>query len=269
MVADLTSVLAPHHAAAVAAAVERFGTDDACVALLLVGSLAHGSGSPGSDVDVILVASEEEFARRRSDGTLAFVVRDLATWPGGYVDVKLTSRTMLEQIARRGSDAARYAFRDARILVTRDPSIESLVERVARFPVEQRETREHRFLAQLLAWTWFMGEAESHGSLYLSTVATHKLVLFACRVVLNANEALYPYHKWLLHETERLPRQPEGFSERIAELLERPSFAAAQRLKDGVLAFAGAQEQELDWPNQFMVDSELNWLEHEAPIDDL
>ncbi len=128
MVADLTSVLAPHHAAAVAAAVERFGTDDACVALLLVGSLAHGSGSPGSDVDVILVASEEEFARRRSDGTLAFVVRDLATWAGGYVDVKVTSRTMLEQIARRGSDAARYAFRDARILVTRDPSIESLVE---------------------------------------------------------------------------------------------------------------------------------------------
>ena len=269
MGADLTSVLAPHHAAAVEAVVERFGMGDICEALLLVGSSAHGSGSPGSDVDVILVASEAEFARRRRERTLAFVVHGLATRPGGYVDVKVTSRTMLERIARRGSDPARYAFRDARILLTRDPSIGALLERVVRFPVEQRQTREHRFLAQVLAWTWFMEQAEAHDNLYLSTVATHKLVLFACRVVLNANEAVYPYHKWLLRETEQLPRQPEGFSELIAELLRRPSSAAAQRLKDAVLAFAGAQEQKLDWPNQFMVDSELSWLEHEAPIDDL
>ena len=269
MGADLTSALAPHHAAAVEAAVERFGSDDACEALLLVGSLAHGAGSPGSDVDIILVANEVEFARRQGERTLAFVIHDIATWPGGYVDVKVTSRTMLEQIARRGSDPARYAFRDARILLTRDPSIGALLERVVRFPIEQRKTREHRFLAQVLAWTWFMEQAEAHGNLYLSTVATHKLILFACRVVLNANEALYPYHKWLLQETERLPHQPEGFCEKIAALLERPSPAAAQRLKDAVLSFAGAQEQELDWPNQFMIDSELSWLEHEAPIDDL
>ncbi len=269
MVAELTSVLPPHHAAAVAAVVERFAPDDACEALLLVGSLAHGTGSPGSDVDVVLVTTEEAFARHRSERTLAFVIHDLVTWPNGYVDVKVTSRSLLEEIARRGSDPARYAFRDARILLTRDPSIGALLERIVRFPVEQRETRERRFLAQVLAWTWFMEQAETHRNLYLRTVATHKLVLFACRVVLNANEALYPYHKWLLQETERLPRQPEGFAEHVAELLERPSFAAAQRLRDTVLVFAGRREQELDWPNQFMADSELTWLEHEAPIDDL
>ncbi len=267
--AELSGRLAPHHLAAVDGVVARYATDGAYVALLLVGSLAHGHARPESDLDVVLVATEEAFELRRSEGRLAFVIRDLAGWPGGYVDVKVTSRSMLERVARHGSDPARFAFRDAVVLATRDPTIGALLERAARFPSERRAERERRFLCQLLAWNWYLEQAEEHANAYLTIVATHKLVLFACRVVLNANEALFPYHKWLLQETERVPRQPDGFAERIAELLARPSVDAARRLKDAVLAFAGEHETNLDWPSQFVVDSELNWLEHEAPVDDL
>lgn len=267
--ADLSERLAPHHAAAVAAFAERFAADDEFVASLLVGSLVHGHGRSESDVDVILVATEDAFERRRREGRLAFVIRELATWPGGYVDVKVTSRSLLARVAARGSDPARYAFRDAVVLQTRDPAIGDLLARVARFPVEQQADRERRFLAQVLAWTWFMEQAEVHANAYLTTVAVGKLVLFACRVVLNANGALYPYHKWLLRETEAQPRQPDGFADLVAEALARPSVASARRLKDAVVAFVGPGAAAVDWPNQFMVDSEFNWLEHEAPIDDL
>jgi len=223
--ADLSGRLAPHHLAAVDGVVARYAEDGACVALLLVGSLAHGHGRPESDLDVVLVATEEAFELRRSEGRLAFVIRD--------------------------------------------PTIGASLQRAARFPSERRAERERRFLCQLLAWNWYLEQAEEHANAYLTIVATHKLVLFACRVVLNANEALFPYHKWLLQETERVPRQPDGFVERISELLARPSVDAARRLKDAVLAFAGVREATLEWPNQILVDSELNWLEHEAPVDDL
>lgn len=46
-------------------------------------------------------------------------------------------------------------------------------------------------------------------------------------MILNRNEALYPYHKWLLAETQRASLRPEGFL------------------------------------------SEMNWLTHEASVDDL
>ena len=88
-------------------------------------------------------------------------------------------------------------------------------------------------------------------------------MLFACRVVLNENELLYPFHKWLLEETRRAPRQPEGFMALLDALMAAPTMAAAQALSDRVFAFAGRAEKETDWPNQFMRDSELNWLEHE------
>jgi predicted nucleotidyltransferase len=259
----------PHHAQAIDGFVARYAAQEEFVALLLVGSLAHGFASPASDVDVMLVATDEEFRRRERERRLAFVERDLCAYPGGYVDVKVTAPSQLRRVADRGSDPARYAFKDAGILASRDPGLRELLARVERFPLEHKAMRERRFLCQVLAWTWYMGQAEAHGDAYLTAVATQKLALFSCRVVLNRNEILFPYHKWLLRETTRAPLQPEGFEPCLRGLLGRPSLAAAQRLQDGVLEFAGAASAGLDWPMQFMVDSELNWLHHEAPIDDL
>ncbi len=260
---------APHHAQAIERFVAKYGGDDAFVALLLVGSLAHGFATPASDVDVILVATEAEFLRRQGERTLAFVEPDLCDHAGGYVDAKVTTTSLLQRVAERGSDPARYAFEGATVLSSREPGLGALLARVARFPVEAKADRERRFLCQVLAWTWYMGQAEAHRDAYLTAVATQKLALFACRVVLNRNERLYPYHKWLVRETVRAPLQPEAFDARLHDLLGRPSLAAAQRLQDAVLAFVGDGARDLDWPTQFMLDSELNWLHHEAPIDDL
>jgi predicted nucleotidyltransferase len=259
----------PHHAQAIDGFVARYAAKEEFVALLLVGSLAHGFASPASDVDVMLVATDEEFRRRERERRLAFVERDLCAYPGGYVDVKVTSLSLLDRVADRGSDPARYAFKDAAILASREPALRDLLHRVARFPVEQKATRERRFLCQVLAWAWYMGQAEAHRDAYLTTVATQKLALFACRVVLNRNETLFPYHKWLVRETIRAPLQPDAFEPGLRDLLARPSSAAAERLRDAVLAFVGEAGAGLDWPAQFMADSELNWLHHEAPIDDV
>jgi hypothetical protein len=103
----------------------------------------------------------------------------------------------------------------------------------------------------------------------IESLSTQKLVLFASRVILNSNEALYPYHKWLLEETRRAPMKPGGLTDMLDEFLHHPSFERAQQVSDTVLGFVGVKEQEVDWPNQFLVDSEMNWLAHEAPVDDL
>jgi hypothetical protein len=261
--------LEPHHRSAIEAFVATYGAREEFIALLLVGSLAHGFATPSSDVDVILVATEEEYERRVRDRRLAFVEFDVCPYPGVYVDGKVTARSMLQRIAESGSDPARYAFKGAEVLASRDGDLRALLARVTRFPSEQRAIREHRFLCQVLAWTWYMGQAEGRRDAYLTLVATQRLALFACRVVLNRNEVLFPYHKWLRTETLRAPLQPEGFAADLQALLDRPSLATAQRVKDGVLAFVGRVGQEPDWPTQFMFDSELNWLHHEAPVDDL
>ena len=72
----------------------------------------------------------------------------------------------------------------------------------------RRDDRVARFAAQLLAYRWFHSEAVKKDSPYLGALARHKVTLFACRIVLARNERLYPFHKWLLAETERATDRP-------------------------------------------------------------
>jgi hypothetical protein len=258
-----------HHQAAIAESVKRFESMPGLVAILLAGSLAHGLAAPGSDVDIILVVDDEEYARRSRERRLAFSIRDICQYEGGYVDCKITSIDVLVRTAAAGSDAARYAFKDARILGSTRADLDGLLQRVCRFPVEEKAVRQHRFACQLLAWKWYMSQADEKQNAYLRHLAAQKITLFACRLVLNANERLYPYHKWLLAETARAERQPPAFGQRVVALLDAPGFEDAQRLVDDVFAFLGLSEKDIDWPNQFLADSEMTWLDGQPPVDDL
>lgn len=258
-----------HHQQAINEFLERFRDKKEFLGFLLAGSLAHGYAKPSSDVDIILVATEDEYRTREQQNKLTFSLWDIAQYEGGYVDCKVVSLDSLALIADHGSDPARYAFKDAKILASSDAGIVQLLEKVSRFPVEKKADREHRFACQLLAWKWYLSQAEEKKNLYLTFLAAHKLVLFACRLVLNHNLRLYPYHKWLLEEVNQSAHKPEGFREGIDQFLGQPTFDRAQKIANALLEFLGLSEKQIDWPNQFMVDSELNWLGHEAPIDDL
>ena len=258
-----------HHQTAIEDFLKLYRDKPEFIAILLAGSLAHGYAKPDSDIDIMLVADEREYAKRKADGKLAFSLWDICTYPGGYIDCKVVSLVALAEIADRGSDAARYAFKDAKILAGATVELAAALAKTCRFPQEKQADRQYRFVCQLLAWKWYMSQAVAKQNAYLVHLAAHKVILFACRIILNLNQMLYPYHKWLLEETKRAPRQPAEFQKILAEFAQAPDFGWAQSLTDAVLAFIGVAEPGTDWPNRFMADSELNWLDHEPPVDDL
>src|SRR5688572_6208960 len=108
-----------HHTEAIQRVVEHFSTDPEVSALLLTGSLAHGFANERSDVDIAIIVSEAERARRAASGGLTFFSLELAGYEGGYVDGKYLSLEFLDEVERRGSEPARYAFADARVLWSR------------------------------------------------------------------------------------------------------------------------------------------------------
>jgi hypothetical protein len=260
-----------HHHDSIERFLARYGADEAVVAVLLAGSLAHGYARPDSDIDVLLVVSEEEFQRRKASAELAFSVwdRSICTYEGGYVDCKVVSLAFLETLAERGSDPARYAFKDAKVLLSRQSGLDALLARVVRFNDDEQPRRRHRFACQLLAWKWYFSEAIKNDNAYLVHLATQKVMLFSSRLVLNENRALYPYHKRLLNEVSKLSAKPRGFDAALLQVGKDPSAAAINQLVADVLAFVGIREQDVDWPNQFLQDSELNWLHQPAPVDDV
>ncbi len=259
----------PHHIASIDNITAHFHRDAETLALLLGGSIAHGFETPGSDVDVMIVVSDAAHAERTARGDLHFFSRDLCTYDAGYVDGKYVARSFLARVAASGSEPARFAFQGARVLLSRIGDLAPRLGAIARYPVEDKAARIHRFYAQFEAWAWYAGEALRLDNAYLLGVSVSKLVLFGGRLILAHNEQLYPYHKWFLRVLDGVPDRPGDLMARIADLYASPSADHVKAFYETIVSFRTWNSGGASWPVQFVADSELNWLDGPPPIDDL
>jgi hypothetical protein len=260
-----------HHSESIQRLTAAFEQNATVHALLLGGSIAHGFARADSDIDVAVVVDTAEYRRRRAENQLTFSDRSLCTYEGGYVDGKYVDRDFLQAVAARGSEPARYAYHGSQILFSRVGGLEELLAAIVRYPVEQKAERIQRFAAQLLAWRWYYSEARRQENEYLGVLALQKVVLFGSRIILAANELLFPYHKWLLRVLASAERQPPGMQTEIEALLHQPSRERLEAFCQRILEFAGvdAALANAGWPMRFLQDTELRWLAAEPCIDDL
>ena len=159
--------LYPHHQRAIDRLIDRFKADPNFLALLIGGSLVKGYGSEDSDVDFMLIATDEEFARREIDRALTYYTTDLCDYPGGYVDGKIVNLAFLEEVADRGSEPARSAFEKVIVTYSQLPQLDDLLTRITAYPEAGHADKIRSFYAQLLAMQWYVGEAEKRNNQYL------------------------------------------------------------------------------------------------------
>ena len=150
----------PQHQRTVDRLIERFSADPAFDALLIGGSIARGWEREDSDVDIILLAGEQEHARRAPKFDLHFFSRDFSDYPGGYVDGKIVDLAFLEEVAEKGSEPARAAFVGAIVAYSRCPGLAELLARITAYPETERQEKIRTFYAQVQALQWYMGEVE-------------------------------------------------------------------------------------------------------------
>lgn len=259
----------PHHSQTIQNVKEYFQRDPAVQALLLSGSIAHGFHSATSDVDIMIFLREEEYQKHFEAGQLTFFNIELCTYEGGYVDGKFLSLDFLKEVMEKGSDPARFAFEGSQVLFSRVAGFETEICRIAQYPVADKAERIKRFYAQLEAWHWYCGEALRKGNGYLLGTAVSKLILFGGRLILTHNEMLYPYHKWFLKVLEKAKDKPADLMACIQALTKSHTAENVEAFYRRVKTFQPWSDNPYSWPAQFMVDSELNWMDGRTPVDDL
>ena len=258
-----------HHLQSIQNVTEYFQSDPVVLALLLGGSIAHGFETPTSDVDILILVSDADYRKRLEQNRVHFFNRDLCTYEGGYVDGKYLGLDFLDQVQKKGSEPARFAFAGSRVLLSR---IEGLAEdlcRIAEYSSAEKAERIKRFYAQFEAWHWYCQESLRLENDYLLGTSVSKFILFSGRLILAHHELLYPYHKWFLRVLEAAIDKPDGLLDCIHELNRSPTLENIEALYEKVKTFQPWIEGEFSWPTQFMFDSELNWLEGKTPVDDL
>jgi hypothetical protein len=185
------------------------------------------------------------------------------------VDGKYLGLGFLEQVRKKGSEPARFAFAGSRVLFSRVEGLAEEICRIAEYPTMEKSARIKRFYAQFEAWHWYCHESIRLKNDCLLGTSVSKFILFSGRLILAHNELLYPYHKWFLRVLEDAREKPEGLLDCIHQLNSMPVHENIEALYDNVRTFQPWTDEALSWPTQFMVDSELNWLEGKTPVDDL
>ena len=259
-----------HHTEAIQRVTEYFQRDPEVLALLLGGSLAHGFETASSDIDILIFVSDDDYQKRFTENRIHFFNTELTSYPGGYVDGKYSTHGFVKQVAKKGSEPARFAFAGSRVLFSKVDGFAEDVHAAAQYPGTDKAERIQRFYAQFEAWHWYCGEALRLDNPYLLGTSVSKFILFSGRLILAHNELLYPFHKWFLKVLESATDKPAGLLEDIRRLNENSNAENIESLYQQVRGFrAWTDDPAFSWPTQFMLDSELNWLEGKTPVDDL
>lgn len=251
--------LLPHHADSLQIFLERMRDDDGVQAVILGGSLVKGTFRPDSDLDLMVVLSEDRFAQQQADGILAQCIWDGPTYQGGYYDIKYVSRAILEMSADRGNEPTRNAYVSARVVQARDAAIAGIVARIGIYPEHERRERITTFHAGLqLNVGYFWWEARKRGDRYLLLRSAADIVMYGLRMVLAHNRVLFPCHKWLTKAVADCPETPANILSLADTFLNNLADDDMQAFKDAVLNWRD-WEIEGDVLSRFIRDHEQWW----------
>jgi predicted nucleotidyltransferase len=259
----------PHHERTIQRLAEHFAQQEDCLAVIVGGSVAKGLEKEDSDVDVMLVVTDELYRQKWERNELFYVTADFCDYPGGYIDGKIVNLEYVRAVAERGNEVTRAAFTGAFVAHSKIEGLEELISGIPRYQPQEKRDKVQSFYAQFECAYWYLGEAFRRDDRYLLSRAVADLVLFGGRLVLAHNEILYPHHKFLMTELRRAPDKPNNLMELIEALLEEPTAENAKAFYDAVKGFRFWNEAWEAWQTRYMKDTELAWLDNRAFIGDI
>ena len=258
-----------HHEETIANIIKKYKNNEEISGILLSGSIAHGFETPDSDIDIMVIISEENYKQRAEKAMLTFWEKESCTYEEGYVDAKYISIEFMEKVALIGSEPSRFAFEGAEILFSKIKGLEELLKKIIKYPVENKKENIKRFYAQFEAWKWYCNEAIKHKNEYLLTNSVLNMILFGGRLILADNETLYPYHKWFMKILDNVKDKPEGIINMINKLLSNKNTENIEKFYYSIINHKQWCDKENDWSGRFVTDSELNWMHGNTPVSDI
>jgi predicted nucleotidyltransferase len=262
------NTLKPHHRDAIQAFSSYIRQKSKYLALIIGGSIAKGFEREDSDIDVMLVVSEEDYRRFSKKNKLLYYTNQFCNYPGGYIDGKIISEEYLKLVAKQGSEVARSAFIGAWIEFSKIPNLDLILQRIPVYPKHEKEAKIEKFYAQFEYNKWTLDDAFKLNNKYLINRAISDLILFGGRLILAHNEILYPYHRWFMKSLEQAPEKPQNFIKILNSVLDFPTQENIQKLYESIKNFRAWKTSQY-WSFIFMRDTELAWINGNAYIGDI
>ena len=258
----------PHHIESAQKLREYFEGQEGVIAVVLDGSTVKGNARPDSDIDAIIVVTEEKYAELAAQNRLAEVIPGHCTYEGGYFDIKYKTKAILRRAAEFASEPTRNAYVKAQVLCTTDAEIPALVAAIERYPEHTVADKIRCFCANLqLNRGYFLNIVPEDNS-YMRAHLAQEIVYSVYRLILIENRALFPCNRRLEETVRACKKRPDNILELGRAFLQEITV-------DRCEAFVQAFWKQSDLPlnddvsescSQYVRYYEDWWLEENPPF---
>ena len=207
----------PHHREAVKELISIFREKEGVIALVFGGSVAKHMEREDSDIDAMVIVTEEFYEKKRKVNCIAECISmgDCA-YPGGYFDVKYMTKDYIRDAAEKGSEPTSNSFIGSHVLFSADEEVTELVSRIPVFQKQEFEEKMLSFFSNLqLNYNYFWKACRPEG--YMKLKVASEIVYSLYRMVLQENEILFPCNRRLEQFVKLAPDQPEHLVEYCEE----------------------------------------------------
>lgn len=207
-----------HHEESLEILVRYFKDKPETIAVVFGGSVARGCERPDSDLDAMIIITDEAYEERRKTNTTVETIVGMCTYEGGYFDVKYMTKTYLRIAAEKASEPTRNSFMSSRVLYTLDEEINELVSRIPVFQESESEDKMLSFYSDLsLNYNYFWKSCAIDGYMKIRTAG--EIIYSIYRMILQENKIFFPSNRRMEEYVANAPKSPENIVELAADFI--------------------------------------------------
>lgn len=228
-----------HHIESIEKLKEYFIGQEGVLAIVLDGSVVKGNARPDSDIDAVIVVTEERYARLSAEKRLAEVIAGHCTYEGGYFDIKYKTKEILRRAAEQASEPTRSAFVKAQVVYSKDGEIAQIIEQIARYPEHEFLDKVRCFNANLQLNRGYFLHCVKEDNAYMRAHLAQEIVYSVYRLILAENRVLFSCNRRLEDAVRSCLHKPENVIELGGEFLQNISVEACERFVTAFWAQSG------------------------------
>lgn len=196
--------------------------DETILGLILCGSIAKGTETDRSDVDVFVVVSDERFKREKTNKNYFWGTNFNSQDFKVEIDGKIIPKDFLEKIWEYGNESIKSTLYHSKVIYSHDPDIDKLLSKKS-LPSKQERNENARKFYSLMKSSRFSADDDLNNIFYVNK-CIYDTVFYACRLVLAHNGIYYPCVKNLYKELNNCDMLPGDFISLMNEVIDSYSF---------------------------------------------
>jgi len=193
---------------------DTYRTDEAVLGIIQVGSTVKGYDDEYSDVDLVLVVTEDRYAMLEKNFQKTIHTEKY--------DLKFTTVDKLRDTKNSKSDEDHWDFQNSIVLFDKTNTLEEALKEITSYDTGSRLERLKRYYLGYWENTLNSLSCLEHNNRWAARIYAAIAIQELIRLLFNLNERWAPRTQWASKEISLLHRKPANLESQIQSILEQP-----------------------------------------------